>query len=1190
MTRDDQPLSGGQEQVARASHIQRLASDPGASAWVGASAGSGKTKVLIDRMLRLLVDGAEPHRILALTFTNTAAAEMANRLQAKLAEWAVMARAKLAEELKDDLLQRSPSEEELARAQALFARVLEAPGGMKIQTIHSFCQSLLGRFPVESQTPPRFRLLDDRGRAELLNQELTELIQDAYQDPDGDMGRAATLMTGLLQDTRFRDAMLTAANKRARLHRLIGQGLPVVLDELRGKLGVDLNQSRQDLILSAIGPEPVAAFRPAWQTLSQGAGKSITKFLLPLAALIDGSADLDEAWEAACKELLSNGGAKIRDHHFPSRSDAEAFPAEIPALRSFQDGVKRTFDALQAQELYRANEAFLTLLAELLTRFERAKLARSLLDFDDLIERAGLLLKEGAIWVHYKLDQGLDHILVDEAQDTNPAQWAVVRGLADLFFDLDQEASERRRSLFVVGDEKQSIFSFQQADPREFGRMRKYFAERAKASDQRFEDLSLDVSFRSVPAILQAVNRVFEPASVHRGVIDEAANAWPSHQAARADEPGSLTLWPSLETDKPKTSKKKGVGDAVAGEESGWVLPLVPKAEVKSDSALARALAQQIAYWCNDPQGLDDPDCYLTIKPKDSGGSAPLKRRRIQPGDILVLVRNRTAFVAELNAQLKGLGVSQIAGRDRMRLAQQLAVQDLLALARFLVLPDDDLTLAGLLKSPLLEVSEEALFTLADGRGKSSLWERLASGDGLQAAPELGRELSDARRFLRACLDRADAVPLYELFVWVLGQHNGRAKLLHRLGLDAEDAIDEFLNLAMDYDAQHPPSLQGFLKWMEGDDVEIKRDMEAGDGKLRIMTVHGSKGLQAPIVVLPLIWTKKKAGDGWLFDQDEMPLWLPNKESAETYAQGLVAEADQREDEEQRRLLYVAMTRASDRLLVCGAETQGKGWYDLVAGGLKDVLTPGRASAAQVEARLPEPPQEFNLLQERAPALSPDALLTEPAAQAEQGAAARKGMASTDAPPLPAWLSGPVPDEPQPPRPLKPSEQEAPPSFFRLVGDAQRAVERGIQIHRLLQYLPELPEDQRLPAMDAYLAKQSALSDQEHQAISDDVQQVLENSALAFVFGPGSRAEVPLSGQVGKDLITGRIDRLFVGAERIVIVDFKTGAPPNGAHAPNAYARQLALYAAVLRQIYPGRAIEAYLVWSRNASIMPVAV
>ncbi len=1193
--------SGGDDRVAAASLVQGQAADPGVSAWVGASAGSGKTKVLIDRMLRLLVAGAEPHRILALTFTNTAAAEMANRLQSKLAEWAVMPRAKLASVLEKDLLRRAAEPEELELAQALFARVLEAPGGMKIQTIHSFCQSLLGRFPVESCTPPRFRLLDDRGRAELLNTELTEIILDAYQDPDGALGKAVTNLTERLQDTSFRKAMLQAANQRARLFRLTKDGVGAILAELGEKIGVDLDATREALIVRAIGPEALAksGFRSVWEVLRTAKGKDMVHAMQALTPLLDGSLALEEAWELAQAQLTKKGDKDIRTHHFPIKGDAAAFPDEIDKLRDFQHGIKAAADALRAQELYEANEAFLTVLTELLTRFERAKLERSLLDFDDLIERAGRLLADGALWVHYKLDQGLDHILVDEAQDTNPAQWKVIQGLADLFFDAAPEGFERPRSLFVVGDEKQSIFSFQQADPRKFSEMRQYFKARALASGHDFRDLSLDVSFRSVPAILQTVNQVFDAPEAFRGVIDANASSWPQHQAARAGEPGKVVIWPAFEKEAKPKAPAKGVGEAVADKAAGWQLPLKPVAEVSRASALARSLAQQIFYWCYDPKGNDDPDCYLTLKKsvpaekapaekapagKTPAGKTPagkaIERRRITPGDILVLVRKRNDFVADLNAQLKGLGVTQIAGRDRMKLAQQLAVHDLLSLARFLVLPDDDLNFAGLLKSPLVELSEEQLFHLAAGRGKKSLWEAMARKP----------DLAQARAFLEACLARADAQPLYELYVWVLGQHQGRARLLRRLGLDAEDAIDEFLNLALDYDAQHPPSLQGFLKWMEGDDVEVKRDMEAGDGKLRIMTVHGSKGLQAPIVVLPLVETKAPKGEPWLFDAEKMPLWLQNKDMAESYAKGLKEQQKQDQEEESRRLLYVALTRASDRLLICGADTKGKGWYELVAARMQTMLSSGQAAPA-VEARLPEPPQVFEPL---APPLDTPVISGGAPAPSAHLADSTPDKASNGSKegqdPLPAWLSGPLPEEPQPPRPLKPSEQEAPRSFFRLAGDAQAAVERGIQVHRLLQYLPELPASDRAPAMAAYLAKQTRLDDGERQRIAQDVERVLASPELGFVFAPGSRAEVPLSGQVGKDLITGRIDRLHIAADRLVIADYKTGAPPPDGRPPRAYAQQLQQYTAVLRQIYPGRAVEAYLVWTRSAAIMAVPV
>ncbi|MEE9209905.1 MAG: 3'-5' exonuclease, partial [Kiloniellales bacterium] len=687
---------------------------------------------------------------------------------------------------------------------------------------------------------------------------------------------------------------------------------------------------------------------------------------------------------------------------------------------------------------------------------------------DDLILTARRLLEGqgAAAWVLFKLDGGLDHILIDEAQDTNPEQWQVIERLAAEFF-VGEGARERARTVFAVGDAKQSIYSFQRARPAAFAEMREHFAAQAGAAGQGFEKVDLAHSFRSAAAVLEAVDAVFAQDAAQDGVLfDEAALR---HTAVRLGQAGVVELWPPAEP-------------AEAEDPAPWEPPIEPRGAPPARARLAKLIARRIERWTKTPApdgpGLQGTEAWLRSKD-----------RRLRPGDILVLVRRRNEFVEELVRELKRLEVP-VAGVDRMVLRDQLAVMDLVALGRVLLLPEDDLTLATVLKGPLVGLSEAQLFTLAYRR-KGSLW------DALTRHARRDPAFRAARAHLTGLRARADFVPPYELFAEVLtrdwGHGRGRAALLARLGPEADDPIQEFLSLALAYEREHAPSLEGFLHWLEAGAQEVKRDMEHGQDAVRVMTVHGAKGLQAPVVILPDTMQPPKPRDGlfWL-DEDggELPLWPLRKGYDGEVAGHARARAQAIRDQEYRRLLYVAMTRAEDRLVVCGWHTKNaapeQSWYKLVAGALAEVAEPvGFDFIGEVDGGWTGPGWRLACPQTADADKSPDEAAPQPAASVI---------------PLPAWAGALPPPEPAPPTPLAPSRPagEEPAVRSPLGPDEGRRFKRGLLIHRLLQSLPDLAPEARRAVAARFLASPAhGLSAEERAEIAEVTMAVLEDSAFA---------------------------------------------------------------------------------------------
>jgi ATP-dependent helicase/nuclease subunit A len=544
----------------------------------------------------------------------------------------------------------------------------------------------------------------------------------------------------------------------------------------------------------------------------------------------------------------------------------------------------------------------------------------------------------------------------------------------------------------------------------------------------------------------------------------------------------------------------------------------------------------------------------------------------------MVLVRRRTPFIAALVRALRDREVP-VAGVDRMRLTEQIAVEDMIALGNFLLLPEDDLTLATVLKGPLFGFDEDRLFALAYDRG-GRLWRELRRrGDEHPL-------YAQARDTLTELLRRADFVPPYELFAEVLGPLGGRRKLLARLGPEAEDALDEFLEAALAFETDHPPSLQGFLHWLAAGETEVKRDLDQGMGEVRVLTVHGAKGLEAPIVILPDTTSTPNQVESLQWVEDGLPLWLVTGAHVTVpLAARARGDAERRRDQEYRRLLYVAMTRAADRLYVCGwrpnrAVSSGC-WYELVRQGLAGA----QGSRAQ--------PMDFTGIAGAAGWAGEGMVLETP--QRVPGKwdgveIERAELRET----LPAWALVRPPPEPTPPRPLAPSRPAAiEPSVRSPLGDDQGAAYlRGRLIHRLLQSLPELPLEDRAAAAERFLARPvHGLAPDARASIAAETLAVLAEPEFAPIFGPGSRAEVPVVGLIGNRALSGQIDRIVVTEDAVLVVDYKTlrPAPASEADVPTIYLDQLAAYVAAIKAIYPGHRVRAALLWTDGPRLMPVS-
>ncbi len=1135
---------------------QARASDPTASAWVSANAGTGKTEVLVKRCLRLFLAGARPESILCLTYTKTAAAAMQNRLLKELAAWATVPTDALREKLQA-LMGRSPDEVTLRAARRLFALALEARGGLKIYTIHGFCERILQRFPLEADVTPHFKVLDELAQGELRRDAFDRVMARAAKDPDGLLGKALAKITAITSEDYFRSVVDALLKKRAELERMVihhggGSEWPEAeCRALRTLLGVgdaeeealvqDLAELVTDLELDA-ALAAFASFAGAAKTDKE------TEALLRAARAATG----DRRVAALREAFLTDKGEPKKTFYCKGFADAE--PIISGALRVAQLKFAGLALKLAHLRVAEASAALLALADAIHGEYERAKRADAVLDYDDLIlKTSNLLLEVGAgAWVLFKIDGGVDHILVDEAQDTNPAQWSIIERLAEEFF-AGVGASGKLRTLFAVGDEKQSIYSFQGADPVRFGAVGRDFRVRVRAAELIWNEVPLNLSFRSTEPVLEAVDQVFAKAPAARGLTSDAATVI-THSAHRKGQAGLVELW-ELETE----AKLEPAAPFEPWNEAGT--------GARAVDALCARIAALIKHWLASREELE------------------FKGRPVGAGDILILVRRRDPFTTPMVRALKRAGVP-VAGADRMQLLEQLVVQDLVALADVLLMPEDDLALAVVLKSPLFGLDDAALFDLAYDR-KISLWETL------KAKSKDDNRFAEAAERLAAWLGRTDFAPPYEFFLELLGE-NGQAmrrRLLNRLGPEAAEALDEFLDLALTYDREAAPSLQGFIDRLRESDIEIKRDMEQERDEVRIMTVHGAKGLQAPIVFLPdTCMTPRPQGPrilplprvGLAPGTVSHLVWPPTGHSDLEALADAKAELRQAEHEEHHRLLYVAMTRACDRLYVCG-------WQGLRKARRGLLVRPRRQWTER------HPHRSHGRRRQKGVAAQK---------RIEGRGQSRSGEDRGDQVGKPTGLGGAPPRRSASRRnccrrasDCRPVAADGGAAERHPCGRRRpcRHQTRGRIMHTLLQYAADGRQRGGRPGGAQFRSAPGAdLLPPMRGGDRTRVLAVRRRSEFRAAVRPGSPAEVPLVARLGdgKDAVDPlRPDRSARGVDDgLLVLDYKTNRPPPSEpdQVARGYISQLAAYRLALRGMFPDLPLRAAIIWTDGPKLMEI--
>ncbi len=1134
--------------------LQNRASNPNSSVWVGASAGSGKTKVLTDRILRLLLpdqhnlNACAPHKILAITFTKAGASEMSLRIHNQLSEWAVMpseGEKGLIQNLKN-LLGYPPTKEQIDAARKLFATVIDAPSGLPIMTIHSFCQSVLGRFPLEADLTPSFKALEEDQAAQLIKQAQRKVFKIASEDKGSPLAEAVHNLVLAQNEEQFSKLLQNLISERRQLQKILEKNFNSegLYTNLCKTLDIPAGKSADDVLYQECSNDTFneSGLWKACKALSEGTIKSDQ----PKGISIQNWLELDQ------KDRMKSFGNYFTN--FITTKNTIRTSLATAAVKKINPDVEdilnieaqRIFDLMQKMEAIK----IVTLTRDLFmlgeTIFEEYKKLKTqigALDFDDLILQTLDLLQgktksmDGlnvAPWVRYKLDQGIDHLLVDEAQDTNPEQWEIIKTLSDDFFD-DQSGQNIDRTIFVVGDQKQSIFSFQRASPEKFQEMREWFERKIKDSNKVFDPIDFHVSFRSVQSVLKLVDSVFSAPEIRSGL--DISNI--HHEAHRHTQAGLVELWPIFEN-----SEKV--------EFDPWNPPLDIVESSSGAIQMASHISEKIAGWI----GKEDLKSY---------------DRKIEAGDIMILVRSRTAFIDQLVRALKIKNIP-VSGVDRMILSEQLVVQDLCAAANFALLPEDDLTLSCLLKSPFIGWNEEQLYDVCYNRGSQSVWASVKE-----------KADKDLVNWLENIIQNSGKSRPYEFFSNILqtscpAHTSGLSAIKARLSDESLDPLNEFLNEVLGFESDNIPTLQNFIQSQLHNETQIKRQMEQAGNAVRIMTVHGAKGLQAPIVILPdtvrangstkptrILWPEKSGAD--------LPYFCPTSTNLPTPCEEAMSALKLKNDEEYRRLLYVALTRAEEQLYIGGYKgskaISDECWYNYAQRGFENL--------PHVETL-----EDGTLQYKNAATSKPD------------NSHKNKETGTTKKIVTPQWLFETIKEEPFPPRPLTPSRPSEPevPTLSPLKADQDYRFLRGNITHKLLQILPDLPSENRKEAAEKYV-KQPAhgLSEKIQGSIVKETLNILENPKFSMIFGPNSMAEVPVTGLLDNNrLISGQIDRLLVTDDEVLIIDYKTNRPPpkNVQDVPLIYKNQMKAYADIMRRIYPNRNIRCALVWTDGAELMEI--
>ncbi len=1113
--------------IKLATKQQMSASNPNKSVWVEASAGTGKTKVLSDRVLRLLLANVNPSKILCLTYTKAAAVEMNERITNRLSKWAIEKDEDLEKELHKllgDEFNSINKAEIMNFARTLFAILLDTPGGMKIQTIHSFCQDILKRFPLEAGISPYFEVMDDRSSKDILQNIKLTLLKQISDENETNIKKAIVYLTQNISEYKFPEIMNMITENRGKINSLLKKynyDISLAISTLEQKLNVNQEMSSSTIKQSAFNGIDLDMINRAIEVFAIG-GKEDQKRAQTFCLIKENNFSID--FYDTYNGIFFTDKGTVRSR-LATKDVIKAEPNILEFMQNEASRLSLYNEQLIALNLLLSTSSVLYIAEEIIKQYNLYKNIYSALDYEDLIIITKNLLENSGVadWVLFKLDGGIEHILIDEAQDTSPNQWAIVKAITQEFFaGLGASDNNIKRTVFVVGDRKQSIYSFQGADPKEFDKMFAYFNKNA----QDFEKIHLDVSFRSTKAVMDCVNLLFDTDKAKKGVIPEGEKI--NHIPFRLGDGGIVEIAPLV---SPIDDDKKD--DAYC-----WKIPITRDSKTSVSTLLAKQIASNIKQMVKNKEILKS------------------KNRPIEYGDFMFLVQQRNIFVEEFVRACKEIGVN-VAGVDKLKLLEQIAVQDLISLGKFLLLPTDDLSLAETLKSPLFGFTDDDLFELCYKR-KGTLFENLLSN----------KKYSPLADTLKKLLNMVGFVRPFEIYNFILGKLEGRKNFVSRIGLEVEDVLDEFLNLTIVFEQSNTPTLENFISWIVKDEVIIQKEMEQGaSNTVKIMTVHGSKGLQAPIVILAdTTKTKNKSLKSELLWDDDIayfPTSSSNYESNCKRVKGLNNEAAL---DEYRRLLYVALTRAEDRLYIAGYTKQKNidenSWYSLMKDNLISNVDNNHTDTIVYE--VPQTNEVKTSIIEKTECIRTKDY---------------------------SFLLNPTPLDLPLSKPLSPShiDEDDEEISSSPLNDTGKFYRRGSIIHKLLQFICDIHVDNRELASIKFLEKYLPdFSKTEIAKIVDEV--LLLCNEYKEIFSENSMAEVPIVGEVDGKIISAKIDRLVITDNSVIIVDYKTNRPSAKTinDVPKVYLKQMSLYKSLLQKLYPDKKVETYLLWTNTCNLMKI--
>lgn len=1106
---------------------QKTAANPKQSVWVAASAGTGKTKVLTDRVLRLLLGGVRPGKILCLTFTKAAAAEMSNRINKELGKWATASLENLKESI-NSLTSKIPDEKTLNLARNLFLEVLDAPDGIKIQTIHSFCQTLMSRFPLEANIPPHFQVIEERTALEILTEARMRLLI-APESHSIEVKDALKQIAWMMNDSTFTDLLQEVMQHRQRIEKLLQNNrIEGIIDDIYSTLGVNKNDNVDSVLTKNFSEKlfNAAKMREVAKAFLESKGKTDNQKGQKILNLVEKAEGVDYQLYAEYKSAFLTQ----KDEPLSTLANAGAIknmPDIMDYMAREQTRIIDLDDKIKSLNIAKYSVSLLHIAEAILFLYKSKKSSQAFLDYGDLIIKTEELLSQPDIapWILYKLDSGIDHILVDEAQDTSPEQWRIIEALCEEFFASKGEDG-KQRTIFVVGDKKQSIFSFQGANPATFNKIHEAFKKKTNDANMFWESVNLELSFRSTSPILSLVDELFSDENLRKSVA--LSSDLIKHEAYRKNHAGRVEIWPLIKGEKQEVEP--------------WELPNQRVASNNPEKQMADKIANTIKDWL------------------DNGRILKSKGRKITAGDIIVLVRGRKNFVGYLINALKKHEVP-IAGADRMQITNHIAVMDLVAMGQFILLPEDDLNLATLLKSPLIGFDDADLYDIAKDRKGNLI-------DALKKKCDLCNKFKEAYEYLTYLLNKTSFRSPFEIYSHILNAKDGRKKFISRLGDEVNDPIDEFLALTFEYEKSHPQSLQGFISWVSSGDTEVKRDMEQGVDEVRIMTVHGSKGLQAPIIFMPDTTTIADASKDKILwtDNGKMPLmlWPAGADNYNKLCKNTKEINKEKAYDEYLRLLYVALTRAEDELYICGHTNDKKPkkncWYDLISSVMQKI------GHAEGDVLVSKSEQDEEIAQEN---------YKENIIQKYE---------------LPKFALNDAPEEPTPPRPLTPSriDEDEPEVQSPIL---EKNAMRGRIIHKLLQYLPDIETEYRISSAQNFINNyHNYTNKKESEEIFKTIVRVMNEKKIVALFEHNSKAEVPITGMINNYVVSGQVDRLVEYDDKILIIDYKTNRKPpkDSANISPVYIKQMAAYRNVLKTIYPNKKIVCSIIWTQTPEIMIV--